>query len=155
MDFFEADPGPEAEGPGAEAANRARRQLDNGEFAREADTQLGVDRSLLQPEGPGGIGHGPFEGGESLRRMSGRRDVDGLLKERTVERVGFVEDGEDVEGATVEEAFDGDFHSPDELLDEQRLGLADDGSNPGLGGRGVGVVVDPDHPLGFPTGTPA
>src|SRR5207245_6412730 len=81
-----------------------------------------VDGALTQTEGAGGGGgrRGDFlldAGGHP-----GRGDVDGLLEERTVEPVGFIEQGEDLEAAADQEALEGDLEAGDELFDEDQPG---------------------------------
>ena len=61
-----------------------------------------------------GLQHGRLVG----RRQAGRRDEQGLLEVRTVQRVRLIEDCEGVELAVNQKTLDRHFGSRDKLLDE-------------------------------------
>ena len=50
-----------------------------------------------------------------------RRDVDGFLEERPVERIGLVEDGEHAEAAVVEDSFHGELRAGNEPLNQDSV----------------------------------
>ena len=116
-ELLEAHPRSEPQSPGAEASDRSRGDLDDGDPGL-IDSHLGVDRALRQAEGPR---RGLRSSGTlrlNLRRQAGRRDVDRLLEEGTVERVGLVEERKHAQLPSHEEAFESNLHPGDEILDE-------------------------------------
>ena len=80
-----------------------------------------MDRPLAQPERGGGAGARVDDGGLSSARQPGRRDVDRLLEEGAVERVGLVEEREHLELAVGQQALQRDLAPGDEVLDQEWL----------------------------------
>ena len=120
-ELLEAHPRSEPQSPGAEASDRSRGDLDD-EDPGLVDSHLGVDRALRQAEGPR---RGLRSSGTlrlNLRRQARRRDVDRLLEEGTVERVGLVEERKHAQLPSHEEAFESNLHPGDEILDEDFRG---------------------------------
>ena len=71
---------------------------------------------MVQPEGRCGSGHGVDDLSLLIRRRTRGGDVDRFLKERAIERIGLVEDGERAEGAAVEHALHRELPPGDEGL---------------------------------------
>ncbi len=116
-DLLERDPGPEAQRPRAQTADRARGHLDHPRPA-PVDAQLGVHRTFAQPErrtGPRGL---PLDRVPDRGRVTRRRDVDRLFEDRSDERVRLVEQGEHMEPSVVEKSLDGHLVARHILLDE-------------------------------------
>ena len=84
--------------------------------------------------------------GLDRHRLARRGDVDRLLEERAVERVGLVEDGQHLEGPGHQEGLDGDFGAGDEALDQHRFQRPGNGMDAVDGRPGLDVVIDPDDP---------
>ena len=88
-----------------------------------------------------------------LTQKTRGRDVNRLLEEGAVERVGLIEDGQHLELATKQESLDRDLFARDEILDQHRatrtVGPAggDDRRHPGEHGRKARGVIDLHHAL--------
>ena len=133
-DLFEADPGPEAQRPGAQTADGTGRHLDDHQSTVGADPHFGMDRALPQPHGGRRRRHRGGQRGQHRGRLAGRGDIDRLLEEGTVERVGLVEDRQHLEDPVHQEGLDRHLGAGDEALDQDRLVGPDDGPNPLRGG---------------------
>ena len=97
--------------------------------------KLGVNRTIKKSQG----GHGPSRcGGDRMLNPSGqsrRRDVDGFLEERALERIGLVEKCQDAELAPIQQAFQRHLSSRDVIFDEDVIAGASQRPR-------VGVVQD-------------
>ena len=118
--LLERDAGAEPQRPRAQAADRPRRDLEHGD-AIAVDPELGVDGPVGEPDR---VRRAPGEERDALLQVGGqsrRRHVDRLFEVRADERVGLVEDREDLELLlAAEQPFDRDLDARDVLLDEQR-----------------------------------
>lgn len=146
--FFQA-----GEGLGAEAADGAGGDFEHPDAAR-IDAHFGVNGAVGEAES----GDGGGDGFEDRRLDSGgvarRGDVDGFLKVRAVERVGFVEEGEGAEAAMGDDAFEGELAAGEEFLhlDEAVLGAMvvgdfggeEQGADAFEGGAEFGGIVGAD-----------
>jgi hypothetical protein len=92
-----------------------------------APAELGVDGPRLEAEGARrrrhGVGHASLVG----RRPARRRDVDGFLERRSVQRIGLVEQRQHVQRAAGEDAFERQLGAGDERFDQ------DEGGGVGIG----------------------
>src|SRR6266581_3995913 len=116
-DFLERQTGAEAEGARAQAADGAGGDLDEP-GAAVVDAKLGMHGTLAQSEGAGGGGGRLRDLLLDARRQAGRRDVDRLLEERTIQRVRLVEQGEHLEAGGEQDPFQGDLDAGHELFDQ-------------------------------------
>src|SRR3954468_20849928 len=120
--LFERDAHPETERPPAQPANGASGHLqDPGTVGSEP--QLGVHRAVHEPEGAGRLLYRGRAGRLQRLRMAGGRHVQGLFEVGAVERVRLVEEREDGEVASGEQALDGNLRSRQELLDQDPGGF--------------------------------
>ena len=89
-ELFERNAHPKAQDFRAKPSDRSRRELDDHR-PLFVSPKLGVNRTVIKPHS----GHGPGRcGGHRMLNPSGqsrRRDVDGFLEERALERIGLVE----------------------------------------------------------------
>ena len=83
---------------------------------------IGMNGTVLQPEGPDGLERGI--GDPALPRFGQPRrgHVNGLLEERSFQRIGFVEEGEDLESAPVEKPLQRHLPTRNISFDEDMLG---------------------------------
>ncbi len=140
-----------AERSATQASDAAGRQLD------EIATAIGVDPHLsmnwTHDETDGGDSflyemHCPFL---NIDRMAGRGYVEGLFKERALQRIGFIDDRQQLHPVGAKQALDDNFCTRDVLLNQQllgrrQLGRIKDRSHPVLGNGGLSRIVGPDHP---------
>src|SRR5712691_2377672 len=110
----------EAKTAGAEAANWTRGDFEDEDTIR-VDAALAVDGAVIQADRLCRLRDGVPDG--ALVGVGGgtRRHVDCFLEERTVERVGFVEDRQHMKGAVVHQAFERVLAARDERFDEREL----------------------------------
>jgi hypothetical protein len=106
-----------AQGTGAETADGARGNL-QGPGALLIDPQLRMNRSVAKPKRCRDIGGAR---GDLVLNRCGQtrwRDVNRLLKERTIQRIGFIEEGEHMQLTVCQESLKGDFSPRDKAFDE-------------------------------------
>src|SRR5262249_28052893 len=105
----------------AETADRSCRHLDDP-CRLVVDSEFGVNgashKAHRLTSGFGGRSYGRL----SLARKTRRRDVDGLFKERAVERVGLVEDRQHLEPSRGQQALERDLVARDELFEKNFSG---------------------------------
>src|SRR5262245_40575271 len=151
--LLEAQARPERERARAETADRPGCDLEH-EWAAVVDAKLGVDRALGETQCRARVARHRGDAGLRRRRKAGRRDVDRLLEEWTVEGIGLVDDREHVEAAAHEQALEGELAPGDELLDEQRAARSlgrrrvrppEDGRDALEGGDELAAIVRADH----------
>ena len=97
--LFQAYPCPETQRSGAQTADRAGRYLDDHDPSIGSDPQFGMDRAFPQSQGSGRLGHRGRQRGLDQGRLAGGGDIDGLLEEGAIERVGLVEDRQHLEAS--------------------------------------------------------
>ena len=105
---------------GAQAADRPGRDLED-EDAPIVDAALGVNRAMREADRGRRAGDGVDD--VPLHRLGrrGRRHVDRLFEERTVERVGLVEQGQRVERPVMEQPFERELPALDEPFHQHRV----------------------------------
>ena len=141
--LLERDARAEPERARAQASDRPRRDFEHGD-AITVDPEFGVDGPVGEPDR---VRRPPGEERDALLQVGGqsrRCDVDRLFEVRADERVGLVEDREDLELLlAAEQPFDRDLDTREVLLHEQRpLG---DGADAFGGVDGRHRVVDANH----------
>src|SRR5207247_10544221 len=104
----------------AEAANRTRGRFEH-EHAFVVDATFRMDRTVPETDGARGLCHRPDDGLLHPLRRARWCDVQRLLKEWTVERIGFVEHRQQVSLAAVDERLDGILAAGNEALDQRVL----------------------------------
>src|ERR1700674_2439419 len=97
--LLEGDAGPESKRSRAEATDGARGDLEHPDAA-VVEPELGVDRAVGQAKRASGSCRGCQDLRLPLLGQPRRRDVDRLLEEGAVQRIGLVEDGQRLELAT-------------------------------------------------------
>ena len=80
---------------------------------------LGVNRSVAQAEGAGRLATAAIDRALRVVGRRRRREVDGLFEEWPVERIGLVEDREQLQGAVVHQPFERELAALDEPLDQR------------------------------------
>ena len=149
--FFQAMTRAEAKEPGALAPDGARR---------------GLQQPCLSRVPPELRMHGPRDKTEGRHRLAdalgdaylgdpaetARGDVDALLEERTVKRIGLVEDRQHLEPAVEQQPLQRDLRPRDEGLDQKQRSfilvpcIRHDGAHPLDGGRELPGVIGPNDP---------
>ncbi len=146
--LLEADARAEAQRARAQPADRPRRDLDDRHLVAECglvDSDFRVDRSLGEPDRASRPFARAGDEVEGRRREARRRHVDGLLEVRALERVGLVEDRQDLELPVPEQPFERDLDARHVLLDEDRP--VPEGGDPGPGRGELLGGVAADHTL--------
>ena len=107
----------------AQPSDRAGRHLDeDGPVVAGGPAQLGVNRAGLEAERARRRGHAFGEAALIGGRQPRRRDVDGLLERRPVERVGLVEQRQHLKGAAGQDALERELRPGDERFHQQLPG---------------------------------
>ncbi len=148
-DLLQADAGAEAQRPGAQAADRAGRQLEHPD-AVAVQPQLGVHGALAQAQRRRGGGRRRLDAAQPVGGEARRRHVDRLLEVRPLERVGLVEDGQHLGLALAQERLDRHLGARRVGLGQDRAGRVlprggQDRTYAGLGRARRGRVVGADH----------
>src|ERR1035437_5320344 len=108
-DLLKAHPDPEPEGARTESTDRPGSQFHDRHHARGTDTQFSVQRSFPQSHRLGSSGSDCLHIGEDGGCLPRRRDIDGLFEERTIQGVGLIEHGQDLQFPVDEQPFDRHF----------------------------------------------
>jgi len=138
------------EHPSTQAADGAGGDLQQPDAAR-IDAHLGVHRPGHKPRHAACPGHCVMDAVLQLSRQPGRRDVEGFLEIRPVQRIGLVEQGQRRELASIQAAFQCVLQAGNEVLDDQTqlLGVAVgarlDGAHPVHHAHQRGGIVGADH----------
>src|SRR5205814_10341829 len=103
--LLERDAGPESERSRAESADRACGDLQHP-GAAVVESEFSVDRAVGQAQRARRPRRRHVDLRLPLTRKTGGGDVDRLLEEGSVQRVGLVEDGQDLELATTAQPLD-------------------------------------------------
>ncbi len=108
-------------------AQRARTQAADrpgGDFEHEdafsVHPALGVDRTVAQAERGGGAADTADDGALHVVGCGRGREIDRLLEERAVQRIGLVEDRERVQPAAGQQPFERVLTAGNESFDERR-----------------------------------
>ena len=132
---FQRKAGFKSQASGAQAADRARGDLDQDRAAVGfAPAQLGVDGAGLEAQRARRRRHRVGDAALIGRRAPRRRDVEGFLEGRAVERIGLVEQRQHLERAAGQDALQRELGPGDERFDEDLPGRVRIG--PAQGGVG-------------------
>ena len=118
--FFKGHPGPKAQRAASQAADRP-----GGEFqepgALAIDAEFGVQRTVAEAQGMGGLFGVLDDLGLQVRAEARRGDVERFFKKGAIQRVGLVEQGERLQTARGQHALQGDLGAGNEPFDEDAL----------------------------------
>ncbi len=106
--------------PRTDAADWTRCNFED-EHARSADTTLGVNRPVREPDGRRCRGHRPGNPATQLGLRLGHRDVNRFLEKRSVQRIGLVEDRERTQAPARHQPFQRELMPLDERLQQQQF----------------------------------
>jgi RNA polymerase sigma factor (sigma-70 family) len=148
--LLKADAGPEAQGARAQAADRPGRQLEDA-HPLAVHAQLGVDRSLPQPQRTRRPRSDRLDLGQDGRGQPRRRDVQRLLEVRPFQRLGLVEDREHLQAPAAQQPLDRHLLAGEVALQQQRrpgrlVGGGEDRPDALRGRPRLLAVVRPDDP---------
>src|ERR1700686_123473 len=113
--LLEGDAGPESKCPRAESTDGARGDLEHPD-ASVVQPELGVDRAVRQAKRASSPRGGRDDLSLPVRWKARWCDIDRLLEEGAVQRIGFVEDGQHLELAPAKQRLDRHLLPRDEAL---------------------------------------
>ena len=120
QDFFKRRAALEPQHAGTQPSNGPRGDFEHP-YARVIDPHLGMNGTVGHTECRGGARGGIEDGLLCCGRFARRREVNGFLKKRSIERVGLVEQRQRLKTPAREQAFQSEFASGYEAFDQHRL----------------------------------